>query len=55
MRRFTVEGKIIVFKTLVISKIIFLSLILKFSTEVISELERIQKSFFVAFQTKNKK
>ena len=37
------EGRIIVFKTLVISKKFFLSLILKVPTEVISELERIQK------------
>ena len=49
MRRHTLEGKIIVFKTLAISKIVFLSLISKISTEIISELERIQKNFFVAF------
>ena len=44
MHRFTLEGKIIVFKTLAVSKIVFLSLISKFTTEIISEL-RIQKSF----------
>ena len=45
MCRFTLEGKIIVFKTLAISKIVFLSLISKVPTEIISELERIQKAF----------
>ena len=45
MRRLTLEGKIIVFKTLAISKIVFLSLISKVPTEIISELERIQKNF----------
>ena len=44
MRHLTLEGKIIVFKTLAISKI-FLSLISKVPTEIISELERIQKTF----------
>ena len=45
MCRLTLEGKIIVFKTLAISKIVFLSLISKVPTEIISELERIQKTF----------
>ena len=45
MRRYTLDGKIIVFKTLAISKIVFLSLISKVPTEIISELERIQKTF----------
>ena len=45
MRRLTLEGKIIVFKSLAISKIDFLSLISKFPTEIISELEGIQKKF----------
>ena len=45
MRRRTLEGKIIVFKTLAISKIVSLSLISKVPTETISELERIQKAF----------
>ena len=45
MRRLTLEGKIIVFKILAISKIVFLSLISKVPTEIISELERIQKTF----------
>ena len=41
----TLEGKIIVFKTLAISKIVFLSLISKVPTEILIELERIQKTF----------
>ena len=36
------EGKIIVFKILAVSKIIFLSLISKIPTEIISKLERIK-------------
>ena len=42
MRRLTLEGKIIVFKTLATSK---LSLISKVPSEIISELKRIQKTF----------
>ena len=45
MCRVTLEGKIIVFKTLAISKTVFLSLISKVLTEIISDLERIQKTF----------
>ena len=44
MRRLTLEGKIIVFKTLAIPKIVSLSLISKVPTEIINELERIQKT-----------
>ena len=54
MCRLTLEGKIIVFKTLVISKIVFLSLILEVPTEIISELERIQKAFLWPFKPKIK-
>ena len=54
MRRLKIEGKIIVFKTLVISKIVFLSLILEVPTEIISELERIQKTFLWPFKPKIK-
>ena len=43
MRRLTLEGKIIVFKTLAISKIVFLSLISKVPTEIISELKEYKK------------
>ena len=55
MRRLTLEGKIIVFKTLAISKIVFLSLISKVPTEIISEVERIQKTFLWPFKPKNQK
>ena len=45
MCRVILEGKIIVFKTLANSKIAFIPLISKVPTEIISELERIQKTF----------
>ena len=45
MHRLTLEGKTIVFGTLAISKIVFLSLISKVPTKIISEPERIQKPF----------
>ena len=45
MRRLRIECKIIVFKIIAISKIVFLSLISKVHTEIISEIERIQKRF----------
>ena len=45
MRRFTLECKIIVFKIIAISKIVFLSLISTVHTEFISEIERIHKRF----------
>ena len=45
MCRLTLEDKIIVFKILAISNFVFLSLISKVPTEIIGELERIQKFF----------
>ena len=54
MHCLTLEGEIIVFKTLVISKIVFLSLISKVPTEIISELERIQKTFLWSSKPKIK-
>ena len=45
MCRLTREGKIIVFRTLAFSKIIFLLLISKVPTEIIEELEIVQKPF----------
>ena len=54
MRRLTLEGKIIVFKTLAISKIVFLSLISKVPAEIINELERIQKTFLWSSKPKIK-
>ena len=43
MRKLTVEGKIIIFKTLAISKIIHLSLVTNVRTEIINERNKIQK------------
>ena len=45
MRNLTLEGKIIIFKTLAISKIIHLSLVTNVPTEIINELHKIQKEF----------
>ena len=45
MRSLTVEGKITIFKTLAISKIIHLSLVTNVPTEIINELNKIQKEF----------
>ena len=44
MRSLTLEGKIIVFKTLAISKIVF-SMMIKVPTEILVELKKIQKQF----------
>ena len=43
MRNLTLEGKITIFKTLAISKIIHLSLVTNVSMEIINELKKIQK------------
>ena len=43
MRNLTLEGKIIIFKMLAISKIVFLALLTKISYQVVKELE---KNFF---------
>ena len=45
MRNLTLEGRIVVFKTLAISKIVFLALLTKIPYQVVKELEKIQKSF----------
>ena len=45
MRNLTLEGRIVVFQTLAISKIVFLSLLTKIPHQVVKELETIQKSF----------
>ena len=54
MHRLTLEGKIIVFRILAISKIVFLSLISKVPTKIISEPERIQKTFLWSSKPKMK-
>ena len=45
MRNLTVKGKITIFKTLAISKIIHLSLVTNVPTEIINKLNKIQKEF----------
>ena len=45
MRKLTLEGKITVFKSLVISKIVHLAIITKVPNTVIQELKQIQKNF----------
>ena len=52
MRSFTLEGKIVVFKTLAISKIVYLSTMIKVPTEIIVELEKIQKRFIWSIKPK---
>ena len=43
MRNLTLEERIVVFKTLAISKIVFLSLLTKIFYQVIKQLKKIQK------------
>ena len=45
MRSLTLEGKVIVFKTFAISKIFYLSMMIKVPTEIIVELKKIRKQF----------
>ena len=45
MRNLTLEGRIVVFKMLAISKIVFLALLTKISHQVVKESEKIQKFF----------
>ena len=45
MRNLTLEGRMVVFKTLAISKIVFLALLNRIPHQVVKELEKIQKSF----------
>ena len=45
MRNITLEGKIIIFKTLALSKIVFLTLITSFSKQINEEIKKIQKAF----------
>ena len=44
-RNLTLEGKITIFKTLVISKIVFLLHVMIISTEIIISIEKMQKEF----------
>ena len=45
MRNLTLEGKITIFKTLAISKIIHLSLVTNVLTQLINEINKVQKEF----------
>ena len=45
MRNITLEGKIVMVKTLAVSKIIYLTLITSFSKQLIEEIRIIQKDF----------
>ena len=45
MRNFALEGKIVIFKTLAISKIVFQSMITPIPSHIVNELERTQKAF----------
>ena len=45
MRNLTLEGKIVIFKTIAISKIVFQSFMTTVPKHIINELEKIQKAF----------
>ena len=45
MRNLTLGGKIVIFKTLVISKIVFQSLVTPIPRHIVNGLEKIQKAF----------
>ena len=45
MTSITLEGKITIFKTLALSKIVYLTLITSFSEQLIKEIQGIQKAF----------
>ena len=45
MRNLTLEGKIAIFKTIAISKVVFQSFIATVPKHIINELEKIQKAF----------
>ena len=45
MRNLTLEGKIVIFKILAISKIVFQSMITPVPIHIVNELEKIQKAF----------
>ena len=45
MRQLTIEGRIVIFKTLAISKIAYLALLTNIPNIIIDELEKIQKAF----------
>ena len=54
MRSLVLEGKIIVFKTLAISKILYPSMMIRVPTEIIVELKKIQKQLILPTKAKIK-
>ena len=46
MRKLTLEGKIVIFKTIAISKIVFQAFITTVTKHIVNELKKIQKAFF---------
>ena len=46
MRKLSLEGKIIIFKSLAISKIVYLSLLTNVPNKIVEELTRIQEAFY---------
>ena len=46
MRKLTLKGKIVIFKTITISKIVFQSSITTVPKHILNELKKIQKDFF---------
>ena len=46
MRRLTLEGKTVIFKTIAISKIVFQAFITTFPKHIFNELKKIQNAFF---------
>ena len=44
MRNYTLEGKIVIFQTLTLSKIVYLTLITSFSKQLIERMQKIQKT-----------
>ena len=54
MRKLTLEGKITIFKSLAISKIVHLAIITKVPNTVIEELKQIQKNLWDNKKVKTK-
>ena len=46
MRKLTLEGEIVIFKTIVVSKIVFQAFIATVPKHFVNELKKTQKAFF---------
>ena len=55
MRRLTLEGKIVIFKTIAISKIVFQAFITTVPKYIVNELKKIQNAFFCNNSSPKKK